>query len=123
MTAEKSQSFSMLAVSLQEGIGTLWLNRPDKLNALSRQVLCELAEAVHWFDAQTETRVVIVSGRGKTFCAGADLTDFPGPDEPGARDAADLGRVMAEAIEGMRAVTIARIQGWCVGGGLVLAAA
>jgi len=123
MTAEKSQAFDTLEVSLQDGIGTLLLNRPDKLNALSRPVLRELAKAVCWFDAQAETRVVIVAGRGKAFCAGADLSDFPRPDEPGARDAADLGRVMAEAIEGMRAVTVARIQGWCVGGGLVLAAA
>lgn len=112
-----------LEVSLHRGIGTLWLNRPEKLNALSQQTLRELADSARWFNEQSETRVVIIGGRGKAFSSGADLSDFPDADEPGAREAADIGRVMAEAIEEMRALTIARLHGWCVGGGLVLAAA
>jgi enoyl-CoA hydratase/carnithine racemase len=65
-----------------------------------------------------------VSGRGRAFCAGADLAAFSGSaDAAESRAAADAGRLMAEAIEGMRAVTVARIQGYCVGGGVVLAAA
>jgi enoyl-CoA hydratase/carnithine racemase len=115
--------FETLEVSLQDGIGTLWLNRPEKLNALSQQTLCELTDAARWFDKQPEARVVIVGGRGKAFSSGADLSGFPNANAPGARRAADTGRIMAEAIEGMTALTIARIQGWCVGGGLVLAAA
>jgi len=115
--------FETLEVSLKDGIGTLWLNRPDKLNPLSRQTLRELTDAARWFNEQQETRVVIVGGRGRAFSSGADLSGFPNADERGARDAADIGRVMAEAIEGMTALTIARLHGWCVGGGLVLAAA
>lgn len=68
-------------------------------------------------------KVVVVGGRGRCFSAGADLAGFPQPGDPQARDAADAGRLMADAIEQISAVTIARIQGWCVGGGLVLAAA
>lgn len=115
--------YECLEVSLQDGIGTLWLNRPEKLNALSRQTLRELADAACWFNEQPEARVVIVGGKGKSFSSGADLSGFPNANERGARKAADTGRVMAEAIEDMNALTIARIQGWCVGGGLVLAAA
>lgn len=115
--------YETLEVGLRDGIGTLWLNRPDKLNALSQQTLRELIDAAHWFNQQTETRVVIVGGRGKAFSSGADLSDFPDANASGARAAADVGRVMAEAIEGMSALTIARLHGWCVGGGLVLAAA
>jgi enoyl-CoA hydratase/carnithine racemase len=121
--SEDNNMYETLEVSLQGEIGVLWLDRPGKLNALSRQMLGELADAARWFDKQTDTRVVIVGGRGRAFCAGADLSGFPNAHETGARDAADLGRVMAESIEGMRALTIARIQGWCIGGGLVLASA
>ena len=115
--------YETLEVSLHEGVGTLWLNRPDKLNALSQQTLRDLTDAARWFNEQAETRVVIVGGRGKAFSSGADLSDFPEPHENGARKAADSGRIMAEAIEGMTAMTVARLHGWCVGGGLVLAAA
>lgn len=117
------KKFATLEVDLQGGVGTLWLNRPHKLNALSKETLQELANAARWFDEQVETRVVVIGGRGKAFSTGADITAFPRTDEQGAREAADVGRVMADAIEGMRAMTIARLHGWCVGGGLVLAAA
>ena len=115
--------FETIEVSLQDGIGAVWLNRPDQLNPLSRATLTELVAAARWFDEQPETRVVIFGGRGRAFSAGADLAGFGGPTDAGARESADSGRRMAEAIENMRAVTIARIHGWCVGGAVVLAAA
>jgi len=115
--------FETLEVNADGRLGTLWLNRPERLNALSTRTLAELAEAAHWFDRQPEVRVVVVGGRGRAFSAGADLDGFPAVGDTGVRAAADTGRIMAEALEGMRALSIARIQGWCVGGGLVLAAA
>jgi enoyl-CoA hydratase/carnithine racemase len=115
--------FETLEVAIDGPVGSLWLNRPQRLNALSTQVLGELVAAARWFDEQPGVRVVIVGGRGRAFSAGADLDGFPSPGDPGLRAAADAGRLMAEALEGMRAVTIASIHGWCVGGGLVLAAA
>jgi enoyl-CoA hydratase/carnithine racemase len=115
--------FETLEVATRGAVGALWLNRPQRLNALSTRVLEELADAARWFDRQREVRVVVVGGRGKAFSAGADLDGFADLEDAGLRDAADAGRLMADAIEGMRAIAIARIQGWCVGGGLVLAAA
>jgi len=102
---------------------TLWLNRPQKLNPLSLQTLEELVKAAAELSADPALKVVIIAGRGRCFSAGADLTGFPEPQEAGARAAADAGRRMADAVEGINAITIARLQGWCVGGGLVLAAA
>lgn len=104
-------------------IQELWLNRPDKLNPLSVSTLNELTAACEALNAQPEVRVVVLGGRGRCFSAGADLAGFPQPTDAGAREAADAGRRAADALEGLRAVTIARIQGWCVGGGVVLAAA
>lgn len=105
-------------------VATLTLTRPHRLNALSRATLIDLAAAARWCDAHKDVKVVVVTGEGSSFSAGFDLADFASPDpEYSVRDTADLGRVMAETVTNMRAVTIAAIDGHCVGGGLVLAAA
>ncbi len=86
----------------------------------------EIAEAARWFDRHPLVKVVVVSGQGRSFSAGADLGAFDGNAsgaEGSARDNADLGRLMADAVEAMNAITIARVHGHCIGGGLVLAAA
>jgi enoyl-CoA hydratase/carnithine racemase len=124
---ERSSSHELetLQLAAAGGIGTLALDRPEKLNALSRRMLEELIGAAHWFDAQPEVKVVVVSGEGRAFCAGADLATMGHPegDEAQRRQAIDLGRRMAEAIAEMRALTVAAIHGHCVGGGVVLATA
>ncbi|MDG2028632.1 MAG: enoyl-CoA hydratase/isomerase family protein [Acidimicrobiales bacterium] len=123
-----------LTTSVDGPIGRLTLNRPDKLNPLSTQCLDELAAAAGWFDDQPDVRVVIVTGAGRAFSAGADLAGFGGHGGGGQggsagsetrspRDAVDAGRVMVESIERMRAVTIAAIHGHCIGGGVLLAMA
>lgn len=109
--------------------GALTLNRPDKLNPLSSTTLAEIAEAARWFDRHPAIKVVVVAGNGRSFSAGADLGAFDAGGGAAAatertpRDNADLGRLMADAVEAMSAVTVARIHGHCIGGGVVLAAA
>ncbi len=116
--------FETLIVDAAGPIGSITLNRPNRLNALSRLTLVELTQAAKWFDDQAHVKVVIVKANGRAFSAGFDLNDFTTPDpDVSPRDAADLGRLMAEAVTNMRAMTIARIHGHCVGGGLVLAGA
>lgn len=115
--------FETLEVDADGAVGRIELSRPERLNALSRLTLTELAQAARWFDEQRDVKVVVVSGRGRSFSAGFDLDDFSRPDpNHTVRDTADLGRLMAEAVTNMRALTIAAVQGHCVGGGLVLAA-
>ena len=105
-------------------VAHLVLNRPDRLNALSRVLLTELVEACQWFDRQRDVKVVVVRGEGRAFSAGFDLDDFARPDESlSARDGADLGRLATDALTDTRPLTIASIRGHCVGGGVVLAAA
>jgi enoyl-CoA hydratase/carnithine racemase len=117
---------STVQVTVDGAVGRLTLDRPEKLNPLGTTTLLELADAARWFDTQPDVKAVVVSGRGRAFTAGADLASF-GDTSANAglspRDAADAGRRMAEAIEGMRAVTVAAIHGYCIGGGVVLAAA
>lgn len=120
------RQFETITAEFEGTIGHLTLNRPKKLNPLSTQTLMEIAAAARWFDEQRGLKVVIVSGAGTTFSAGADVSGFgndSGKNGLTARQSADTGREMAEGVERMRAVTIAAIRGHCIGGGLVLAAA
>ena len=105
-------------------VATLLLDRPDKLNALSRTLLTELVVASSWLDAVAGLKVVVVRGAGRAFSAGFDLADFATPDPHlSPRDAADLGRLATDALADVRPLTIAAVHGHCVGGGVVLAAA
>lgn len=118
--------FETLIVEKDGPLGRLTLNRPERLNALGKTVLQELAQAARWFDEQMEVRAVIVRGEGRAFCAGADLKDPAIVDHEDwvvRREMAHFGLRMADAIEGMRAITIAQVQGYAVGGGIVLMAA
>ena len=112
-----------LRVTLDDSIGRIVLARPEKLNALNRALLEELAVAAAWFDDQPAIKVVVISGEGRSFSAGFDLSDPSWRELGPPEQSAAVGRAMAEAIGGMRALTIASIQGHCVGGAVVLASA
>ena len=99
--------------------GDLTLNRPDKLNPLSSHTLHEIELAARWFDEHHDLKVVVVGGAGRSFSAGADLSAF---STAAPMEDRQVGWRMGRAMDEMRAVTVARIQGWCVGGGLVVAA-
>jgi enoyl-CoA hydratase/carnithine racemase len=110
----------------------VWLNRPEKRNALDTAALEELGELFRGLQTDFEARVIVLGGRGPSFCGGADLGDPPGSarmrassgaSEREQRHAAQLGLRTSRAIEDVEAVTIARIQGHAVGGGFVLALA
>jgi enoyl-CoA hydratase/carnithine racemase len=120
--------FETIRVRVDGEVGHLTLSRPERLNAIGVGMLREISEAARWFDGQPEVRVVVVSGEGRAFCAGADLKDPPVADAAPSedrtwaerREVGQLGLRMADAVEQMRAVTIAQIHGYAVGGGLVL---
>jgi len=111
--------FTTLSTSVDGRIGRLTLDQPEKLNPLGTVALREIADAAAWFDT-TGVTVVIVTGEGRAFSSGFDLREFAGDGADGG--GAELGKAMADAMEGMSALTIAAIKGPCVGGGVVLAA-
>jgi enoyl-CoA hydratase/carnithine racemase len=119
-----AQDFTGFRVEAEGSFGSLVFTKGDRLNPLSTQTLLDMETAARWFDDQHELRVVVVRGEGRVFSAGADLSSFgPGgmADHP-SHIAGDAGRRMADAMEAMRAITIAQIHGHCVGGALVVAA-
>lgn len=114
--------YETITVDIDGPVGTLALDVPAKLNALSVACLLELTDAARTFDRHEDVKAVIVRGNGRAFTAGADLAAFTG-GAGSDRAGADAGRVMAEALTAMQAVTVAAIHGHCVGGGVVLASA
>jgi enoyl-CoA hydratase/carnithine racemase len=112
--------FSTLTLATEAPIARLTLNRPERLNALSREALAELVAAAEVLGQSGDVKVLIVAGAGRAFSAGFDLGGFGGEPTP---DAVDLGRQMADAVSAIPAITIAAIHGHCVGGAVVLAAA
>jgi enoyl-CoA hydratase/carnithine racemase len=125
-----TREFETIKVEVDGPLGKLTLNRPERLNAVNATMLQELAQAARWFDEHRELRVVIVSGAGRAFCAGADLKDLPvgegfassGNSWLYRREVGQYGLRAADALEQMRAVTIAQVHGHAVGGGVVLTA-
>ena len=129
---DRVPDFETLLLEVEGELGWLTLNRPDRLNAMSATMLDELVRAAHWFDDHLDVRVVIVRGAGRAFSAGADIraagaTGSPSAPPPGSapwqarREAGQRGLRMANAIEQMRAVTIAQLHGYAVGGAFLLA--
>ena len=124
MIAETSPPrFETLSIEVQGGLGRLALTRPAKLNALSPLTLRELIEASRWLAGLPDLRVLLVAGEGRAFCAGFDLGAMRDASRPMDREATDLGRRMVEAVESIPAITLALVQGHCVGGGVLLAGA
>ena len=69
-----SPTFETLIYDVEDGIATITLNRPDKLNAVTARMMVELIAVFDLTDADDAVRVVIVTGAGRAFCAGADLS-------------------------------------------------
>ncbi|KAA0235622.1 MAG: 1,4-dihydroxy-2-naphthoyl-CoA synthase [Acidimicrobiales bacterium] len=124
MERSSPPQWSTIKVTDDGTVGRITLDRPDKLNPLGPGTLQELIEAAAWFDRRDDIKAVVIGGAGRAFSAGFDMGTFANPPENSApRDIPDLGRHMADAVGAMAPVTIARIHGHCVGGGVVLAAA
>lgn len=106
------------------GVATLTLNRPEKHNALSAQMLAELTQAAHDLGRDSAVRVVVLRGAGKSFCAGGDLdwmrAQMQADADTRAREAAKLAH-MLQALNTLPKPLIGALQGNAFGGGVGMA--
>lgn len=107
-------------------VGTVWLNRPDKHNALNAEMIAELTDCFEQVNSMDDLRVVVLRGRGKSFCAGADLNYMKGIAsfgyEENYQDSLRLARCF-HTIYTCHKPTIAIVQGAAIGGANGLLAA
>jgi 2-(1,2-epoxy-1,2-dihydrophenyl)acetyl-CoA isomerase len=112
-----------ILIEIEDGVGTVTLNRPDRLNTLAIRTVDQLVDALDQMAASDGVRVVVLAGNGRRFCAGADQAEMverePQAWEPIVRRYLDPVR----AIVAMDKPVIAALHGDAVGGGLGLAMA
>lgn len=103
---------SRLITSVQHGVLTLSLNRPEKLNAIDNDLSRDLLSALTMASSDPSVRVVVVNGNGRAFCAGRDVSTAPTDED------LVLVQAVSKAIVGLSKPVIAAVHGWTVGAGL-----
>lgn len=103
---------SRLITSVQHGVLTLSLNRPEKLNAIDNDLSLDLLSALTMASSDPSIRVVVVNGNGRAFCAGRDVSAAPTDED------LVLVQAVSKAIVGLSKPVIAAVHGWTVGAGL-----
>ena len=114
--------YQSLLTSLDDGIFTITINRPDKLNALNKMVMDELNVAVKEVYENKEIRSAIITGAGqKAFVAGADISEFLGLNAAEGMEMAKKGQTIFSRIENCPKPIVAAVNGFALGGGCELA--
>ena len=115
-----TQSSKLVRYETVDGVATITIDRPEKLNALSPQVFDELEVAIDRFEADA-ARVAVLTGAGRAFVAGADIGHYVGLSIHEYRDFMARGRHVQERYVRCPKLLIAAVEGYALGGGLELA--
>jgi len=116
----EEKKFETIVLSLEDNVGRIRLNRPEVHNAFNAVMIRELREALRTVGADEAVRVVVLSGQGKSFCAGADLNwmreIITYSYEQNLRESLELADFLYE-LYALPKPTIARVNGAAIGGG------
>jgi enoyl-CoA hydratase len=114
-------AYQTLLTTLENGIFIITINRPDKLNALNKQVFTDLDAAIDEVYSNADIKTVIITGAGpKAFVAGADITEFGGLSKDEAMALAKRGQDVFFKIENCKKPIVAAVNGFALGGGCEL---
>jgi len=117
--------FKNILVSDENGLATITINRPNKLNALNKETIEELSDAFEDLEEDKAVKVIVITGSGeKAFVAGADISEFANFSvDEGGKLARKGQEMLFDLVENLSTPVIAAINGFALGGGLELAMA
>ncbi len=110
-----------LKIEKKDGIATVEINRPEALNALNDELLSEIEGCVKDLEKDPAIRIMILTGAGKAFVAGADISKMRGYNSSEAFQFSESGQRVFDTIQNSDIISIAAINGFALGGGLELA--
>jgi len=113
--------YKNIKVETSDNIALLTFNRPEVLNALNTETATEALDAVRNIEKNPEARVLLVTGAGKAFIAGADIKEMYEKTPETARIYSELGHTLMRTLQYMGKPVIAAVNGYCLGGGAEVA--
>lgn len=117
-------TFENLLTATENGILTITINRPDKLNALNKKTVAEIGLAIKNGEADKNVKAILLTGAGqKSFVAGADITEFIGLTVEEGKQLAQAGQDVFRSIETCSKPVLAAVNGFALGGGCELSMA
>ena len=116
-----SEEHLVTRISKDERIAWMRLNRPRKKNALTNQMMDKMISDIETITENKDIRVLVLSAAGDSFCSGLDLIDLRASNQSEHRfGRSESTREITQLLRKMPQITIASVQGYCLGGGIAL---
>uniref|UniRef100_A0A7V3RI71 Crotonase n=1 Tax=candidate division WOR-3 bacterium TaxID=2052148 RepID=A0A7V3RI71_UNCW3 len=116
-------AYKYIIIEVKDRVGILKVNRPEVLNAVNTETILEIESAMKEFNENKDVRVIIITGEGKSFVSGSDISRLAQMDSLMAREYSQIGQRVLDFIENMEKPVIAAVNGYALGSGCEIAMA